>query len=40
MSEDNAAELFQPVRMGGLTLPNRVVMAPRDLSAGDIIRAF
>jgi N-ethylmaleimide reductase len=39
MSDDNAAsELFQPVRMGALTLPNRVVMAPLTRSrvgAGD-----
>jgi N-ethylmaleimide reductase len=29
MSNDNAAaELFQPIRMGALALPNRVVMAP------------
>ncbi|CAA9235447.1 MAG: NADH:flavin oxidoreductases, Old Yellow Enzyme family [uncultured Acetobacteraceae bacterium] len=40
MSNDNAAaELFQPVRMGALTLPNRVVMAPLTRSragAGDV----
>ena len=40
MSDDNAAaELFQPVRMGPLTLPNRVVMAPLTRSrvgAGDV----
>ncbi len=39
MSNDNAAsELFQPIRMGALTLPNRVVMAPLTRSragAGD-----
>jgi N-ethylmaleimide reductase len=41
MSDDNAAsELFQPVRMGALTLPNRVVMAPLTRSragAGDVL---
>ena len=40
MPTDNAAsELFQPVRMGALTLPNRVVMAPLTRSragAGDV----
>ena len=42
MPNDNAAsELFQPVRMGALDLPNRIVMAPltrsrADEAAGDI----
>ena len=40
MPNDNAAsELFQPVRMGALELPNRIVMAPLTRSragAGDV----
>ena len=40
MPDDNAAtELFQPIRMGALELPNRIVMAPLTRSragAGDV----